>query len=171
MKKQTRTSHLATQRRKPTPGGRKTVPVHYAKEESTGFLIWDTARILNRMFRGKVSWPGLNNSHWPFIRELWEEDGISQKELADRAHLRAPTCLAAVRGLMKNGLVKRIPDKSDRRKINVFLTQKGRDMYRRVVPELKQIHSVAARGVSAQELEIIKTLLRRIRANLIDHSQ
>ncbi|MDH4191274.1 MAG: MarR family winged helix-turn-helix transcriptional regulator [Betaproteobacteria bacterium] len=127
--------------------------------------------MLNRIFRGKVSWPELNNSHWPFVRELWEQDGISQRELADRARMRPPTCLAALRGLEMSKMVRRVPDKSDRRRINVFLTQKGRDMYHRVVPELKQIHDLATRGVSNQDLETLMSVLRRMRNNLAEHSR
>ncbi len=140
----------------------------YAKEETIGFLLWDAARMINRMFRRRVLPQGLTNGHWPFIRELWEHDGLTQKGLADRANMRASTCLAAVRDLEKRGFVMRVPNDSDRRKINVFLTRKGRDTYRRVLPQLKQINKTTTRGLAAAEMETLKALLRRLRVNMAD---
>lgn len=138
----------------------------YAAEETIGFLMWDTMRRFVREFSRRIERHGVGFGHWPFLRVLWESDGLTQRELATRTGMSAPTALAVLDALERKGLVRREPDPHDRRKINVSLTSKGRKVYPKVVPEVRAVNLRAMRGLDAGEREQLKALLRHLRANM-----
>lgn len=142
----------------------------YAAEETVGFLMWDTMRRFVREFSRRIERHGVSFGHWPFLRVLWEEDGLTQRELAKRAGMSAPTALAVLEALERKGLARRQPDPRDRRKQNVYLTPKGRRVYPKVVPEVRAVNLRAMRGLDAAERERLKTLLRHLRTNIASAS-
>ena len=67
----------------------------------------------------------------PFgLRLLWQRDGLRQRELSRRIRLMAPTAVAALNDMELRGLITRVENTTDRRKINVFLTEHGMDISR-----------------------------------------
>jgi MarR family transcriptional regulator, organic hydroperoxide resistance regulator len=128
--------------------------------------MWDTTRGFLRHFSRRISQHGVNFGQWPFLRVLWAEDGITQAQLAARVRMRSPTTVAAVDWLERNGFVRRRAHPEDLRKINVFLTPKGRRIYPKLAPEIRYVNERAAKGLSARELAQLKALLGRLRSNL-----
>src|SRR3546814_12889571 len=59
---------------------------------------------------------------WRFLRQLWREDGITQRELSERVGMREPTTVVALKGLEKAGLITRTKTTDDRRKTFIHLT-------------------------------------------------
>ena len=55
------------------------------------------------------------------------DDGLTQKEIADKLGLEGPTLIPIIDKLEKDGFVKRIVDKNDRRNNRIFLTKKQLD--------------------------------------------
>jgi DNA-binding MarR family transcriptional regulator len=135
-------------------------------EETVGFLLWDTTRAFTSEFSTRIARHGVSFGLWPFLRELWEHDGLTQSELSRRVHMKGPTTVAAINRLERAGMVRRIQNKGDGRKINVFLTEKGRRTYDLAMPE---VDAMARRGlarIGEREQAQLKRMLKRIRANL-----
>ncbi len=103
---------------------------------------------------------------WYFLRALWAEDGQTQRELSRRIGLMEPTTMGAILGMEKIGLVKRVRNRSDRRKINIFLTAKGHRLKGKLLPFAKQVVGDAVAGFSAQETALLLHLLKGIQRNL-----
>jgi DNA-binding MarR family transcriptional regulator len=74
--------------------------------------------------------------------------------------------VAALDWLERRGFVRRRRNAEDARKINVFLTAKGRRVYPLVLPEIRHVNEKATRGMKPGELELLKRLLRRLRQNM-----
>ena len=139
---------------------------YYDAESTIGYLMWDTTRSFVRRFSVLIGSHGVNFGQWPFLRVLWAEDGLTQSELAARVKMRGPTTVAAVDWLERHGLVRRRAHPDDQRKVNVFLTAKGRRVYPTVVPDIQSVNEKAARGFTRAELETLKSMLGRLRDNL-----
>jgi DNA-binding MarR family transcriptional regulator len=60
------------------------------------------------------------------LRILAHDDGISQKDLADRLNLSRPWITKMLQALEKAGMVARRPDEQDQRLTRVYLTPQGR---------------------------------------------
>ena len=138
------------------------------KEQTLGYLLWDATRHFTREFARRIARHGLNFGQFPFMRELWEEDGLTQRELAERAGMRGPTVVAAIQWLESHGMVRRERSAHDRRKTHIFLTPKGRDIFRKVVPEIQFINDTLTHEFSAAERAELHVLLGKLRDNIRD---
>ncbi|MFN3231112.1 MAG: MarR family winged helix-turn-helix transcriptional regulator [Alphaproteobacteria bacterium] len=109
---------------------------------------------------------GISSGQWRFLRVLWQEDGISQRELSRRVDMREPTTVVALKGLEKKGLVIRNRDDVDRRKIRVFLTDEARALHNQLMPYVAEVNALANAGVSNKDLETAKRVLLTMSRNL-----
>ena len=139
---------------------------YFDPEDTIGFLLWDANRAMNREFSDRIARQGVSLGLWPFLRALWEGDGITQRELSEKVRMKGPTTVAALNKLEDRGLVRREGDKKDARKINVFLTPDGRKVYRKVIPEVEAVNTQCLTDLSADEQAEFKNMIRRIRNNI-----
>ena len=99
-------------------------------------------------------------------RALWETDGLTQRELSEKVRMKGATTVAALNKLEHRGLVRRQANKNDARKINVFLTEEGRNVYRKVIPEVETVNTQCLYGMSKPAQTTFKKLIRQIRNNI-----
>jgi DNA-binding MarR family transcriptional regulator len=149
------------------PSRRRRFDAVFAREETIGFLVWDTSRAFTRVFTQRINRHGLSFGLWPFLRALWEEDGLTQRELSERVMMKGPTTVAAINRLERKGLVRRVANPHDARKINVFLTDKGRRAFDVAMPEVEAVNRQGTGRLSKTDQETLKRLLRTLRGNII----
>jgi DNA-binding MarR family transcriptional regulator len=137
-------------------------------DSSIGYVLRDTYRGFSRVLQSKIAPHGVSIGQWYFLRVLWEEDGLTQRELSQRVGMMEPTTVTALNGMEKRGYVKRVRNAKDRRKINIYLTDKGRALKARLLPFVPEINRVACRNISEADLEVLKNLLAAMKKNL-DH--
>ena len=135
-------------------------------EDSLGFQVRDLNRLMQRALAARIQPRGVAPGAWYFLRVLWEEDGLTQRELADRIGMREPTAVIALRGMEAAGWITRERAAADRRKAQVRLTPAGRALRDALLPEAHAVVAEATRGLSAEEGAALLALLRRARANL-----
>ena len=140
---------------------------HLRLEETVGFLLSDTVRTMTRAFSARIAVHGVGMGIFQFLRILWEDNGLTQAELAERTRMRAPSAAGALHELERRGFVRRTPDPHDRRKIRVVLTHKGRQLYDLVMPDIDLTNRVMLDGFSAAEQRSLKLMLHRMRRNLV----
>ncbi|MBU6508010.1 MAG: MarR family transcriptional regulator, partial [Alphaproteobacteria bacterium] len=109
---------------------------------------------------------GVTLGMWYFLRVLWEEDGLNQRELSERAGTAEPTTVTALHAMERRGLVTRVQNQQDRRKSNIYLTKPARELRALLLPEARTVNRIATAGLSAAEVEALKRVLTRLRANL-----
>jgi len=139
---------------------------YFDPEDTVGFLLWDANRAMNREFSERIARHGVTLGLWPYLRALWEGDGVTQRELSEKVRMKGPTTVAALNKLEDRGLVRREGDKNDARKINVFLTPEGRKVYRKVIPEVEAVNRQSLAKLSDDEKIAVKNLIRRIRNSI-----
>jgi DNA-binding MarR family transcriptional regulator len=137
-------------------------------EETIGFLLSDASRTMTRTFSARIAAHGVGMGIFQFLRILWEEDGLSQSELAGRTHMRGPSVANAISDLERRGLVRRVADREDGRKLRVLLTPAGRRLYDLVMPDIAVTNKLMLADFSSAEQEVLKSMLRRIRRNLAE---
>ena len=140
--------------------------IEFRPEHSTGYLLRDTFRAFSKVLAGRISAHGVTIGQWYFLRVLWEEDGLTQRELSQRVGMMEPTTVTALNGMEKRGYVRRVRNTEDRRKVNVFLTRKGRSLRNKLLPFAIEVNRFATEGVSEDDLENLRATLRRMRDKL-----
>lgn len=133
---------------------------------SLGYQIRVTHRDFQNQLKATISPYGVSLGMWYFLRVLWEEDGLTQRELSDRVGTMEPTTLTALRSMEKKNLIIRKRNAVDGRKINVFLSDKGRNLKDVLLPQSARIVERAVRGFSESERELLHRALIQVRENL-----
>lgn len=134
--------------------------------DSFGHNLRQTHRLIRRDLTLRIAGLGLNIGEWYALRALWESDGLTQTELADRAGVAGAAMVTAVRQLLKRGLVSRQRPAGDGRKFIISLTQKGWDLEEPAIAAAVEANGLALTGIPADEVEICLRVLRGALANL-----
>jgi DNA-binding MarR family transcriptional regulator len=103
---------------------------------------------------------------WYFLRALWNEDGLTQRELSRRTGTTEPTALIAIQSMEKRGLVRRLRSHGDRRKWHVHLTAKGGRLKAELIPLAREVVETAKRGLTAAEITQLLKLLDELQKNV-----
>lgn len=155
-----------TKRRKSAGVAGRKARIVYSAEQSVGHQVRQTHRALQRALEARIRPYGITLGMWCFLRVLWEEDGLNQRELSTRAGTAEPTTVTALHAMERRGLVVRVQNRDDRRKSNIFLTKPARELRNLLLPEARAVNRVATAGLPAAQIEALKRILTRLRANL-----
>ena len=134
--------------------------------ESVGYQIRSTHRALQRFLQLKIEPHGITLGMWYFLRALWNEDGLNQRELSHRVGTMEPTTLSAILNMEKKGLVRRVQNKKDRRKWHVHLTPKAQALKRELIPLAREVVDTAVQGLSRKEVKQLLDGLAEVQKNL-----
>ena len=135
-------------------------------EESAGYLVRDTHLVFAKALRNRLQNHQITPGQWYFLRILWDEEGLSQRELSRRVGTTEPTTVSALRLLTRNCMIERVRNPKDRRTINIYLTDKARDMKATLMPVAFDVNDVAMRGLTDSEFAQLQGLLQKVRENL-----
>jgi DNA-binding MarR family transcriptional regulator len=153
--------------RKPTAASRtKKDDASFPTSQSIGYQIRTTHRLLQRFLQLKIEPYGVTLGMWYFLRALWNEDGLTQRELSRRVGTMEPTTLNAILAMEKRGYVRRTRNKKDRRKLHVHLTARGRKIKDDLIPLAKEVVAAAVQGLSARAVGQMLDGLAEIQKNL-----
>src|SRR2546423_14212582 len=80
----------------------------YDYEKSIGFLVNKSAKAFQKAFDQELRMNvGLTISQWRIIFTLIRQSGLTQREIADRVGVEAPTLIPIIDKMEKEGLVER----------------------------------------------------------------
>ncbi|RKE68214.1 MarR family winged helix-turn-helix transcriptional regulator [Pseudorhodoplanes sinuspersici] len=135
-------------------------------EESVGYQVRATHRALQRFLQLKIEPYGVSLGMWYFLRALWNEDGLTQRELSRRVGTTEPTTLTAILSMERSGLIRRAQNKNDRRRMHVYLSPKGRDLKSELMPLARSVVATAVHGFSAAETKSLLAALADVQRNI-----
>jgi len=136
-------------------------------EKSIGYQIRTTNRLMTRYLQQKIMPHGVTIGMWYFLRVLWRQDGLTQRELSQIVGTMEPTTLTAIKSMERRGLVRREKNGTDRRKINIFLTEEGRALRDELLPLAKEVVDEAVEGFSDRERAAFLEYLAAIQKNVL----
>jgi DNA-binding MarR family transcriptional regulator len=135
------------------------------QQDSLGYLVRDLHRSFDRLLSAQLGLHDVLSGQWSALRVLWDEDNLSQVQIAERMKIERASLTMLINGMEKKGLITRTQDPSDKRKLCVRLTPKGRAMKRHLLPIGDAVNARATQGLSKQEIKTIKDLIKRMTAN------
>jgi DNA-binding MarR family transcriptional regulator len=135
-------------------------------DDSTSWLLNYAGRLAVRQFAARLQPHGITPPQWGAMVRLVEKDGQSLSEIGTRALFDGPTMTGIVDRLEAGALVERRRDSSDRRVINLYLTNRGRDLMRSLPSIGPDTDTLLLAGVNASDLDCFRASLHKVIANL-----
>lgn len=133
---------------------------------SIGYLTRIAFRAFSRALEVRTAPHGVSSGQWRFLRVLWREDGLTQRELSRRVGMREPTTVIALKSLERSGFVTRQKSDEDRRKVHVFLTPQAKALHPVLMPAVAEVNKVALAGLSKDEVAVLRKALGQVGRNL-----
>ncbi len=138
----------------------RAAPWRYRREESLGYLVNYLGRVLARALERRLLKHGVPLGQFPLLLTLWEEESLTQSEIARRLDIEQPTVANTLRRMERDGLVRAEPDPSHRRQVLIKLTEKGRKLERPLKLEALAVNQAAAAKLSPADLEAFRRTIR-----------
>ena len=136
------------------------------REKSLGYVVNHLSRAMTQAMSDEIAALGVLPGQLPVLMCLFEQDGLSQRELYERVHIEQATMSNTLSRMERDGLVRRVRSETDRRQVHVFLTDYGAGLWRALVPEAETMLTLALAGINALEEETLRVLLRRVIQNV-----
>lgn len=135
-------------------------------EQSVGFQIRMTHRALQKYLQTMIEPHGVSLGMYYYLRALWNEDGLTQRELSQRIGTMEPSTLSAIVLMERKGFVRRVRNKDDKRKLHVFLTAKGKELSSKLLPLARQTVEEATVTLTKTEVKAFLHAAMQIRQNI-----
>lgn len=134
--------------------------------QSLGYLARYAHRAFVKALARELEPHAILTTHWSVLRVLWETEGLTQVELADRMRVEKASLTGVLADMERSGLIARVRNADDRRKINIALTARGRRLKSEVLPVAAKINRRATRGMSDTEVVQLRRSLAKLIRNL-----
>jgi DNA-binding MarR family transcriptional regulator len=138
----------------------------HLEEDRLAHLVRYVARGLTRSLQIRLSDHDVQFGSWVFLRILWDNDGLSQKELAERAGLMESTTHTALRKLEEQGYLTRRHPAGDRKRRLVYLTRQGWSARDVLQPLAEEVNEISVAGLAGEEVAELRRALLVMAANL-----
>lgn len=142
---------------------------HFSFEDTMGGLMGRASKMLGTRLLRRFRKNDLNLTtieQMVVLIHLWKEDGQTQQALGECSKHHKTLISRAINRLEKLNMVLRVPDQNDGRIRRVYLTRIGKQVRPQIIPHVQSTLAEALEDIDAQELEICKSVLRKILTNL-----
>ncbi|KGR77416.1 MarR family winged helix-turn-helix transcriptional regulator [Ureibacillus manganicus] len=108
----------------------------------------------------------LTKGQYLYLVRICENPGIIQEKLAEMIKVDRTTAARAIKKLEMSGFIHKKDDEQNKKIKKLFPTEKGKNIYPFIKRENDYSNSVALKGFSESEAEVILQLLLRVRKNV-----
>ncbi len=137
-------------------------------EENPVMILNSISRMFDFKARKIAETSYIRHSCRVILMRLARHDGLSQVELTEITHLKAPTVSLDIKKLESMGMVRREQSISDMRITRVYLTEKGKAFNRENFEALQEIDRSVMRGLTDEEIAAVTEILLKMRKNIIE---
>ena len=128
------------------------------------YALYAATNSIIRIYRKRLSTVGLTYPQYLVMLVLWEKDGLSINQLAQKLKLDAPTISPILKRLQSYKLIKKERDKSDERRTFIYLTKDGLGLEHSVADLQKQV--ACKTGLNDKEFYELRDTLNQLTETL-----
>lgn len=104
---------------------------------------------------------GFSAGQFPILIELWNEEGLTQRQLLDRVDVEQATMANTLARMERDGLIERRPHPQDRRAQLIFLTDRARELKNEALQAATEADEALFEGFRRFEKELMLEYIRR----------
>ena len=144
----------------------KTEEFNFTIDNCLGFIANRLVKAFLKVLDYKLEDYNLTGAQFCVLTKLFEEEGLTQTQLAHRLYIESPTLVRTLDKLQEAKLIVRKKVPRDRRAFNIFLTKKGKGLKNVLLEKGQEVHEIAVKDLSPEEIGLLKELLFKLWHNL-----
>lgn len=131
------------------------------------YLLGQTMRVFKHKLKSKFKENKIDLSleHYVILLQLNHNENATQQDLANRFQADKSLVLRQIGALIEKRYVVRLPDKDDKRKKNLILTQKGHEILMKAKEIARFLSDELLEGLNDKEIDIFLKVLQTIQEN------
>lgn len=138
----------------------------FTLDDSFGFILNRTnTKLKNELFQRFKEYD-VTTEQWAVLNRLWEQDGVTPKELADSIFKDKPNTNRILEKLQMKNLIVRKPHPVDKRAYQIFLTDRGLALREQLISKALLLLEEVTKGIEKHKVVEMKALLNQIYDNL-----
>lgn len=141
-------------------------PENYSQDESIGFILHQAKVRLAQAIDEEIGGLDVTTAQWAVLKQIAQGNGETATALCRCMGCDTGSMTRMLDRLEEKGLIQRERSTSDRRVVQLSISASGRELLPQLVPPVVRVLNHAVNDFSRDELELTKTLLRRMIANL-----
>lgn len=130
------------------------------------FITNTSAKKLAECFNERLSQLGITRVQWIALYFMGKYENISQSELGEKMDIKASSVARLIDRMERDGYVVRRRDPKDRRITNLILTEMGKELREKLLPEGEKMRELASQGLTEEEIDIFKKVLKKMTENV-----
>ncbi|MBT2682267.1 MarR family transcriptional regulator [Bacillus sp. ISL-37] len=138
-------------------------------ENQLCFAVYEAGSQFNKLYSKALESFGITYPQYLVLLALWEEDGLSAKELGEKLNLGTGTLTPMIKRMEASGWVKRERSTADERKVCISLQPKALEekdaIVQKIATELKLCN------IEYEEYEQLMKQLRVLRGKLKEYNR
>ncbi len=134
----------------------------FEKSQSAGFIVNHLARLFAKGLQDRIAPLGIVIGQFPILLELWEKDGVTQKELLERLDLEQATLANTLTRMERDTLIRRTKNPSDARSQKIWLTERAMAIKEHAYQAAHDQNAFALSGLSSEEQAQFLALSERV---------
>jgi len=132
-------------------------------EHSIGFLFAKCYQRAWAIMREEIEPYELTPPQFGILSFLWQQDGLTQVELSEKAQIDRSTVGGLIDRLERNGLLERRQHPQDRRSYKIYLTEQGKEMECTLSASAERATARFTAGLNSDECRELKRMLEILR--------
>lgn len=138
----------------------------FDRKESAAYLANLLSKAASRALQARADGAGFAPGQFPVLLELWNGDGLTQRELLDRLDIEQATMANTLSRMERDGLIARRRHPKDRRAQQIFLTARGKALRETATAAAAAAEDAMFAGFRRFERELLLEYMRMALANL-----
>ncbi|MCQ0989656.1 MarR family winged helix-turn-helix transcriptional regulator [Jiella marina] len=134
----------------------------FDKDRSAGYLVNHMARLFARALQERIAPLGLSTGTFPVLLVLWEDEGLTQRDLVARLDIEQATMANTLTRMERDGLITRKKDPSDGRVQRIWLTQRARQLHEPATQAANEVNEIALSNLTEEEKQTFLDLIARV---------
>ena len=132
----------------------------FDRSHSATYLAGQLAKCFARSLQNRAAGLGFSPGQFPVLLELWQEDGLTQKQLLDRLEVEQATLANTLSRMERDGLIRREPHPHDGRAQIIQLTESARDLEKSAIDAAAEADAALFEGFRHFERELMLEYMR-----------
>lgn len=135
-----------------------------------GFLFKQINTVYEKDINNQLKGIGITSSQCEVLDYLFhcDKEEVNQRDIEKALNLKNPTVTGLLQRLDEKGYVLIVPNTKDKRKKNVYLTEKAYDIQRRMEADRRRIDKNLTLGMTRREVQALQKMLNRVLYNVSD---
>ena len=140
------------------------------RNQPIGFTIKQINNVFEKDLNGKLKTIGITASQCAVLDYLFHtnKEEVNQRDVERHLSLKNPTVTGLLKRLDEKGFILCVPNAADKRRKNIYLTEKAYDIQRRMEADRRRIDKNLTLGMTRREVQALQKMLNRVLYNVSD---